>query len=191
MTGTSLNAILFLISLLFDFYISILIIRVILAWVGADYHQPLTHFVVNATNFFIKPLKKILPDFRGLEFATLAAILIVEIIKYFFITALSFGMPNIIGLIILALGDSLRLIIQILSLGLILQVILSWIQPNSPLYYTLAKFTSPMMRPIQRVIPPVSGIDLTPFFALIILQLLVIILVNPLKGIGLGIAIGA
>lgn len=191
MSGTSLNAILFLISSLFDFYIVVLFMRLVLAWVGADYYHPMTQFVVKLTGFLVKPLKKVLPDIRGLETSTLVLIILVEIIKYFLITLFSFGMPNLLGLVILAIGDALRLMIETLSLALVLQVILSWVQPGSPLYLVLAKFTSPMMRPIQKVIPPVAGIDISPVPAIIILQLLIIILVDPIKAAGLGVAIGS
>lgn len=191
MSGTSLNAILFLISCIFDFYILILIMRLVLAWVGADYHNPVTQFVVKMTSFFIKPMKKILPDIRGIETSTLVAIILVEVCKFFFITVLSFGLPNIIGLFILAIGDFLQLLIWALSIALILQVILSWVQPGSHVHQTLDKFTSPLMRPFQRVLPPVAGIDISPIPALIILQLLIIVLVNPMKGVGLGMAIGS
>lgn len=191
MSGTSLNAILFLISCIFDFYILILIMRLVLAWVGADYHNPVTQFVVKMTSFFIKPMKKILPDIRGIETSTLVAIILVEVCKFFFITVLSFGLPNIFGLFILAIGDFLQLLIWALSIALILQVILSWVQPGSHVHQTLDKFTSPLMRPFQRVLPPVAGIDISPIPALIILQLLIIVLVNPMKGVGLGMAIGS
>lgn len=191
MSGNSLNAILFLISTVFDFYTVVLIMRLVLAWVGADYHHPITQFVVKLTNPVIKPLKRFIPDLRGVEIATVIIIVLVEACKYFVITMLSFGLPNVLGLFILALGDAIRLILQTLTLALILQVILSWIQPNSPVYDVLHKFTSPIIRPLQRVIPPVAGIDIAPLPAIIILQLLVIILVNPMKGLGLGVAIGA
>lgn len=191
MSGNSLNAMLFLISTVFDFYTVVLIMRLVLAWVHADYHHPITQFVVKLTNPIIKPLKRVLPDIKGFEIATFIVILLVEACKYFVITILSFGLPNVIGLFILALGDAIRLVLQTLTLALILQVIMSWVQPNSPVYDVLHKFTSPIIRPLQRVIPPVAGIDIAPLPAIIILQLLVIILVNPMKGLGLGVAIGA
>lgn len=191
MSGNSLNAMLFLISTVFDFYTVVLIMRLVLAWVGADYHHPITQFVVKLTNPIIKPLKRFIPDLRGFEIATILVIILVEACKYFVITMLSFGLPNVLGLFILALGDAIRLILQTLTLALILQVIMSWVQPNSPVYDVLHKFTSPIIRPLQRVIPPVAGIDIAPLPAIIILQLLVIILVNPMKGLGLGVAIGA
>jgi YggT family protein len=190
MSGTSLNAILFLISAVFDLYIFVLIIRLILAWSGAEYSHPITQLVVQLTSFIIKPMKKILPDIRGFETSTLVLILVVEIIKYFVITALSFGVPNILGLLLLAIGDSIKLVLELMFYAIFLQFIVGLIQPSSPIYQVLSKLTSPALRPFQRIIPTVGGFDLSPIPALIILQLLIIIVVNPILGMGLSIAVG-
>ncbi len=191
MSGSSLNAVLFLIGLLFNFYIVILIVRLILAWVGAEYTHPVTQFVVRTTSAIVVPMKKFLPDIRGFETATLVLIFVVEMIKFFIITSLSFGLPNIIGLIILSLADTLRLILEILSLALVLQMILSVVQPSSSIYQILNKFTAPVIKPLQKFIPPVAGVDISPIPAIIIMQLIIILALDPMKARGLAMAIGA
>lgn len=191
MTGTSLNAVLFLIGIVFDFYIMAVFFRLLLAWVHADYYSPITQFVIKVTDVFVKPMKKVLPDVRGFETATLVLMLLVEMIKYFLITIFSFGLPNIVGLFVLSIGDTLNLILQTLCLALILQALLSWIMPGSPIYLSLYKLTAPIIRPIQRIIPPIAGIDISPLPVIIILQLLIIIVATPIKGFGLALAIGS
>jgi len=191
MSGNTINALNFLIGKAFEFYVLILIIRLVLAWAGADNYHPVTRFVVNATSFFIKPLKKILPDFHGVEISTLVAIILVEFIKYLILTLLSYGMPNLLGTLIQAFADSLRLMLEALSIALFIQLVLGWLQPGSSVHQILTKFTSPIMRPIQRIIPPIGGVDISPIPVIIILQLLVIVIVNPLAALGLAMAIGA
>jgi YggT family protein len=190
MTGSSLNAALFLVGLLFDFYVVVLIIRLVLAFVHADLYHPITQFAFKLTNPLVNPLKRFLPDLRGFETSTLVVILIVEALRFFFIIMASFGVPNFIGLFIIAFGDALRLTLQTLTLAIILQALISWINPNSPVYQVLYKFTSPVTRPFQRILPPIAGIDISPILTIIILQLLVIVMVNPIKGLGWGMAIG-
>jgi YggT family protein len=190
MSGNSLNGAFFIVGLLFDFYITILMIRLMLALVHADYYHPITQFVIKLTNPIVKPLKRILPDIRGFEISTLLVMLIVSALKFFIIIMASFGVPNIIGLFILAFAELLNLFFQTLTIVVILQALISWINPHSPLYPMLYKMTSPLMRPIQRMIPPISGIDISPIFVVIIFQLLIIVMVNPLKALGLSIAIG-
>ena len=181
MSGTALNGTLFLISCFFDFYIMVLFIRALLSWSGADYHHPLTLFVVKLTSFAVKPLKKFIPDFRNIETATIVLILLVVMLKYLVLTLLSYGMPNIGGLLILAIGDTLRLLLETLSIALILQAVLSWLQPNSPVYQILTKFTLPPYASIAALYHRLAGVDITPFIAIIVLQLLVIIILIPLS----------
>lgn len=190
MAGTLNNALLFLINTIFNAYLFILCIRLILAWVGADYHEPVTQFIVKCTNFIVKPLRRYIPNFKDLETSTLVLILVIEAIKFFFLAILSFGLPNILGLMVFAFADTLRLIITTFFYAILLQAIVSWIQPQSPINYILIKFCSPILRPLQRIIPPINGFDITPIPAFIILQLLIIVLVEPLIAMGWKIAFG-
>lgn len=192
MSGTSLNVILFLISTIFDLYLFILIMRFFLALAGADYSHPITQFVVKFTSFLVKPMRKLIPDFRGAEIATLVLILLLEIIKFFIIIVLSFGLPNLLGLILLALGDTIKLGLEVLSFVFLLQLIMYWLQPTSPINHVLNQFTSFFMRPIQRMFAPsgTSYMWIAWVLAFIILQLLIIIFVNPMLAQGLKIAVG-
>lgn len=191
MTGNTLNAFLFLIQTLFDFYAIILIIRLILAWVHADFYNPITQFVIRATDFLVRPLKKILPHIRGFELATFALIFFVAFIKFFIITTVSFGFPNPLGILILAFSGSIRLILQIMTIAIFLQAIISWINPASPVSHILNQFVSPVLKPFRKLIPPISGIDISPIPAIILLQIIIIVIINPIESYGLGVAVGA
>lgn len=190
MAGTGLNAILFLISCIFDFYIMVLFVRLVLSFAHADYYHPLTQFVVKLSSPVIKPLKKFIPDFRKLETATLVMIILVIMLKYLILSLMSYGFPNIFGLFVLAIGDGIRLLLITLSIALILQAILSWVQPGSPAYLVLNKFTSLITNPLHKFIPPIAGIDITPLIAIVILQLLVIIIADPLIAYGVAMSNG-
>jgi len=190
MSGNALNGILFLISCVFDFYIMVLFMRLVLAWVGADYNHPVTQFIVKLTSFLVVPLKKYIPDIRGFETSTLVLVIIVEFIKYFVLLSMSYGMPNILGLIIIAIADACRLLLATLSLALLIQVILGFVQTTSPVYPILCKFTAPLTRPL-RFIPTIGGIDIAPVIVIVILQLLIITVINPFVAKGLGLATGA
>jgi YggT family protein len=179
------SALLFLINTLFDLYLFILVVRLILVWVGANYYDPITQFIVKMTDTLVKPIRRRIPNINRFETATFLLLIGFESIKYLLVALLSVGMPNIIGLLLLSCGDIIRLIIQIFFYAIILQAILSWIQPNGFSSYFLTQFTSPIMRPIQRFVPPVGGFDITPIPALILLQLLLILLVNPLMTMGM------
>lgn len=190
MSGTSLNALLFLIGSIFDLYILILIIRLFLAWAGADYSHPVTQFIIKLTSFIVKPLRRFLPNVYGIELSTLVLIIFVAALKFLVIFLLSFGFPNLLGLFILALVDSIKLILETLIFAIFLQWLVSYLQPGSPINHVLTKLTWPIMRPLQSILPRIAGIDFSWVVAIIILLLLIIILVDPLLALGLGIAIG-
>jgi YggT family protein len=178
MSDTLRAATLFLITTVFNLYLFVLMVRLILAWVNADYFHPATQFVLKCTNFLVKPLKTYIPNYRRLETATLVCILVIAAIKFFFISLLSFGLPNVVGLLILSVTDALKLLLETFFYAIFLQAILSWLQPGSPIARVLDQFNAPIMHPLQRLIPPVGGFDISPIPALIILQLLILVLVK-------------
>lgn len=189
MSGTSLNALLFIISIVFDLYLIVLIIRFFLALSGAEYSHPITQFVVKFTSFIVKPMRKIIPDFRGVEFATLVLILLVEMIKFFIITILSFGLPNLLGLILLAFADAVKLTLEVLSFVFLLQLFIYWLISLNQL---VTQFTSPFMRPLQRMLAPNGGTGymwVAWVSAFVVLQLFIVMLVNPLLAQGLKVAV--
>jgi YggT family protein len=64
-------------------------------------------------------------------------------------------------------------LIQLLVLVVIIHAVLSFFMPPyDPIRQTLDRFVNPMLNPIRRVIPPVSGIDFSPFVLIILLQVL-------------------
>ena len=180
----------FLLNTLFDLYLFILTLRLMLAFVGANYFDPVTQFIIKLTDFLVKPLRSLIPNIKRLETATLVIILLFESLKFFLISTLTIGFPTVYGVIILSMGDAIKFIIQIYFYAILLQVIISWVQPAAPINRLLYQLISPIMRPLQRCIPPIGGLDITPIPALIILQLLLIMIVSPLLNIGWSAALG-
>lgn len=180
------DALIFLVSTVFDLYIFLLVIRVLLAYAGANYYDPMTQFVVRCTDIIVKPLRRLIPNVRGIEMSAILIIIALELIKYLLLIAISNGNMVLYGLLIVALADTLKLFLQTMFYAIILQAILSWVQPGSPMAPLLYKITSPVIRPIQRLVPAVGGMDISPIPAMILLQLMIIIIVQPLMLVGLG-----
>lgn len=181
------DGLLFLIQTIFDIYLFILVIRVLLAFAGANYFEPITQFVVKCTDFIVKPVRKVIPNVGGIELSSVLIIFALELAKFGLILALSYGGTSLLGLAIIALADTMKMFLQTMFYAIILQVILTWVQPSSPVLSVLYRVSSPVMRPIQRLCPVVGGIDISPIPAMILLQLLIITIVNPLMAIGLGV----
>lgn len=186
------NAIIFLIETLFNLYILILMLRMILQWVGAHFYNPISQFVVKLTNPVVKPLRQILPPIKGIDLATTLILLILEFIKLLLIIWLKAGvLPNVIGLLIMAFGDIIGVILNIFFYAIIISVILSWVNPRQHNSFTdiLYLMTEPLLKPARKIIPPIGGFDISPIPVLIILQLLEMLVANPLISIGFSLAV--
>ncbi len=179
MPATLNEAGLFLITILFDLYLFVLSARLLLFWVKADYFNPITHFVIRLTDPIITKLRRVLPNHRNLETSTLILILFLELSKLLLISLLFDAIPDIgmTAFVFLTLTNTLKLILGTFFYAILFHAILSWIQPGySPISQILSQLSAPILRPLQRAIPPVAGFDLTPLFALILLQFIMILL---------------
>ncbi len=170
------NALIYLISTLFDLYILVLVVRLLLAFARANYFNPLTQFIIKLTDPLVKPLRRLLPNYRGIEFSTLTLIILFEIIKIVVLSFIlgSFAFPAIVFIALLA---TMKIILQAYFYAILLQALLSWFQSGySPVAQLLEQMTAPILKPLRRIIPAVHGVDITPIPALIIIQLLLILL---------------
>ena len=177
------NPLEFIISTLFSLYILALMLRFLLGLVRADFYNPISQFLVRITNPLLVPLRKIIPGFGKIDTASIVLMLVLQLVLLAIIFALRGVSPPIIPLLLTAVGKLLMLVINIFLVAIIVQVIISWVNPGSynPVNAMLNSLTSPVLRPVQRIIPPLSGIDLSPLFALIGLQVLRM-LIMPLLG---------
>ena len=190
MSGSLQEGLLYLIKTLFDLYLFVLIIRFILAGVRADFFNPLTQVAVRLTNPIVKPIRKVVPNFRDIELSSLMLIFLINLVKFTIVAVMSGAMPNVVGLLIISFGDMLRLFIQVMTGALFIYVIMSWVQPFSPMQRLLHQVVMPVLGPFQRVMPPVAGFDLSIIPAFVVLQLITIVFVNPLVQWGIGVAFG-
>ena len=180
MAGSLQEGLVFLIRTVIDLYLFVLIIRFLLAAVHADYFNPLTQLAARLSNPIILPVRKIIPNIYRLELSSLVMIYMINMLKFIVIALLSSMAINIGGLLVIALGDMLHLFLQAMTVALFLYVILSWVQPFSPIQRALQQIVSPLVSPFQRIMPPVAGFDLSIIPAFIVLQLIGIVLINPI-----------
>jgi YggT family protein len=173
----------FLISTLFSLYIIAVMLRFLLGVVRADFYNPISQFLVRITNPLLVPLRRIIPGIGKFDTAALVLLLILQLLSLAAITLLHGGNILSFALLAAAVIELIVLMINVFIFAIFVQVILSWINPGTyhPANSLLHSLTSPVLGPIQRLIPPVSGLDLSPLFALIGLQVLKMLLV-PLLG---------
>ncbi|MDR3478220.1 MAG: YggT family protein [Gammaproteobacteria bacterium] len=189
--NTFANASIFLISTLFDLITFLFIARVVLVAIRADYYNPISQFVNKLTQSIVSPLRRFIPNYKNIELASVVIILVLAMLKFCLLGLILFGHANPIGLFVLASADFLKSILNLFFYAILLQAIMSWIQSGySPVANLLNQITTPLMRPFQRIIPPIGGMDITPIPVMILLQLLLIVIVAPLFTVGQGLAFG-
>lgn len=180
------QAAVYLIQTVFGLYTLAVMLRLLLQMVRADFYNPLSQFLVKITNPPLKPLRRIIPGLFGIDLASVLLLLALKMTELA-LTAIALGhAPRLAGLLVLSLAGLLQLLIYIFLVGIIIQVILSWVRPGeyNPLSALLHDLTEPLLRPARRYIPPISGMDFSPVAVLIALQLLLILVVGPLTSLG-------
>lgn len=166
-----MTATVFLVQTLFGFYILAVMLRFLLQWVRADFYNPLVQFLVRITNPLLLPLRRIVPGYRGLDLAAVVLAFALQLVEVLLV-ALLFSRPLGVGsLLLLTVMELLKLLINIYLWGIIIQTVLSWINPDPrhPAARVLAQLTAPLLRPARRLLPPISGVDLSPILAVVAL----------------------
>jgi len=192
--GYLTSPLLLLINTLFDLYVLLVLLRFLLQMLRADFYNPVSQFVVRVTTPPLKPLRRIIPGIGGQDLAAIVLSMLILLLKYFLLRALDtavidianvltpIGTISIAGLIIVSLAEILALFINIFLFAIIIQVILSWINPGAynPAIGLINSISRPVMRPIQRFIPPLGGLDLSPLFATLGLMVLKMLVIPPI-----------
>lgn len=187
------NASIFLIKSIFDLYIFIVMLRIVLQWVQADLTNPVFGLVVKLTSPPLKPIRRIIPTINGMDIAAIVLLLILEIIKLAILVWLQVNaIPTLEGLAVLAFAELLNQLINIFFFAILALAILSWLSPlaHGALVEVLYKVCEPLLKPFRRFIPPLMGFDLSPIPVLILLKLLTYLIVQPLGQIGIELALG-
>jgi len=177
------NPLEFLVTTLFSLYILAVMLRFLLGAVGADFYNPVSQFLVRITNPLLVPLRKVIPSIGKFDSAAILLMLALQVLSLLLVVLLRGISVPVLALLFAAIGELVMLVINVFMFAILVQVILSWVNPGNynPVSSLLYSITGPVLRPIQRVIPPLSGIDLSPLVAILGLQVLRM-LVLPLLG---------
>lgn len=181
------NAISFLLSTLLNLLSILFLLRFYMQLVRAPFQNQIGQMVMTLTDFAVKPLRKIIPSIKKLDLSTLLLAIATQLILRVGLLYLSqfplavAGETVWINILGLALLSTLRLMVDILFYSLLLQAILSWVNPLSAAAPILNLMTNPILKPIQRFVPIANGIDFSPFVSMILLQMVNISFVIPLE----------
>jgi YggT family protein len=167
------NASSYLVEALVGLALYAVLLRFWLQWVRGDFRNQVGQFLIATTNPVVIPLRKILPSVGSIDTATIVLALLVAIFKTVLLSLIQGFMPPVLNIIIYALAELLRCTIYLFMAGLIVSILASWINPHSyhPLVATAQSIANPILAPFRRLIPPLGGLDISPIFVFLILNL--------------------
>lgn len=175
---------LLLVNTLGSLLLLIIVLRFLLQLVRADFYNPLSQFIVKATNPVLVPLRQLVPNIAGID---TAAIVLAVIVQYIFMCGLlvlagnGAALPwlNIVAWAAIAV---VALVLNIYFWGLIITVIASWIAPNSynPALILINQLLEPVVRPIRKAMPDMGGLDLSPIVIFLLIQMIEILFIRPM-----------
>jgi YggT family protein len=174
-----MTALIFIVDTLLSLALFVVLARLLLQWARADFRNPIAQAIVRLTNPVILPLRRVLPPIGKVDTASVVAVLLVAIIKVAIIFALSGYVTPSLELWLRSIAVELvQALLRTYFYAIILYALLSLIAPGgySPLQSVLASICEPVLRPFRRLIPPIAGIDLSPLWAIIAIQAILLLL---------------
>ncbi|MGA9851513.1 MAG: YggT family protein [Gammaproteobacteria bacterium] len=178
MISRSFIAFVFLINTLLGLYTAAVMLRFLLQWVRADFYNPICQAIVKLTNPLLLPLRRIVPGWRGLDFAAVVLVIIIQVINVVLVLVLvryPLVPPD------LAWWTFLKIIFVLVNLyfvTILVEAVLSWTNQghHNPIASLLWSVNAPLLQPARKLIPPLGGLDFSPLVVLILLQVINILL---------------
>lgn len=185
------QALMFVVSTVLTFFIYSVLLRFYLQLFRAPYNHPFFKFVVALTDFLVKPLRRIIPGFRGWDMASLLLAWLLEFVLLyvtFYLQGAAAAQPGLSiapALAFLAAVKLLTASIYILMAAVFIQAIMSWVNPYNPLTPLLNSLTAPFTRPVQKVVPPIANVDLSPLIVFFLAQLFLMVPIAWLESVAI------
>lgn len=181
------NAGVILVEFVFGLLIVLVVLRVLLQLVRANFHNPICQFLYRATNPVMIPLRKVIPGWRRLDVAGVLLVWLLFVVKAALVFALARSLPALPGLFVIALADMLGWLLVFLLVLIFVRVVLGFVGGDSrhPIVPLVFQLTEPVLAPIRRRLPAPGGIDLSPLLAFLVIALARALIVAPLLDLGL------
>lgn len=169
------SALVFIVSSLAQLYLFVLLLRLLLPWLGADFRNPLAQGVLKITSPLVVPLRRVIPPIGRIDTATLLVTYAILYATIFLILSIQGLRGDFVAIAVSALVYLPLLTLRLYTFLIIVRVILSWVSTGgyNPAVAIIFTLTDPVLRPFRRIIPAMGGFDLSPIFAIILVGALV------------------
>jgi len=170
----------FLIDIIFQLFGIGLILRACMFAIRLHPFNPFSQAILRATDWLVQPIRRIVPGSGRFDWPSILACWVTAILYLLLSWLIATGsmMPAaIIGPLLLSgLLVGLKWLFNIIVWVTLIQAVLSWVNPLSPIMPVLYTLTAPLLDPIRRALPRMGGLDLSPLVLLVIAQIAMMIL---------------
>jgi YggT family protein len=173
----------YLIDVVFGLFTFALLLRFVMQTMRAPFRNPLGQAVIALTDWIVKPLRRVLPGYKGLDWASLIATILFQLLWILALRLVFGGFlftgDGVLFLLVRTAFEFVNNVLWLFIVIVIVQAVLSWVAPDGPLSDLLNALTFPLLRPIRKVIPPIGGtLDLSPLVFIVAAQILLMLLAN-------------
>ena len=163
-----------LLRISFWLYTVVLVLRFMLHFANADYYNPVSQGLVRFTKLPVELLGRFLPTLGRFDLATLVAAILCGYLAIGFQAALQgYSLAGYWGMAVLwsAIGIA-NLALDIAFVCLLVSILISWLQPRQShtILDVCQQLVEPMMAPLRRVLPPISGLDFSPILLFVLIN---------------------
>lgn len=162
----------FVLSSVAGFFTFLLLARFVMQWARAPFRNPIGQFVITLTGWMVRPARRVIPTAWGHDLPSLVLAWLMQVIYLGVINAIGGsihpGVSPVAIIALVAVFETASIACNLVIVVVIISALLSWINPHAPIAPVINAVAGPMLRPFQRVIPLIGGIDLSPialFFA--------------------------
>ena len=179
----------FLVDTILGLFSLALLLRFYFQLLRVPYYNSVSQFLIAITDFIVRPARRFIPGWAGMDLSTLVLAWLLECIiiaSMYMVQGYDFEINIVTSLGVMGLLGIVEIIkttLYIVLMMIIMQAVLSWVNPHSPLAPLLDSFTRPFLAVFRKRIPPVANVDLSPLFVLILIQVLLMVVVGVNKEI--------
>jgi YggT family protein len=172
------QALYFIVKTIAQLYLLVMLLRFWLPLLRADFRNPLAQGILRITSPLVIPLRRILPAIGRIDTATIIVAFAIQYLTVIVLLAIGGNSVSVIPILMTSIIELAILSLNLFFFVILIKIILSWVAPTTYNYATalLTALAEPVLRPFRRIIRPIGGLDISPIFAIILLQAAVIFL---------------
>lgn len=174
------QALYFIVKTIAQLYLLVLLLRFWLPLLRADFRNPLAQGILRMTSPLVIPVRRLLPSIGRIDTSTILVAYVIQYLTILVLLVISGMRVDTVPILVTTVIELAILSLNLFFFVILIKIILSWVAPTTYNYATalLHTLAEPVLRPFRRIVKPIAGLDISPVFAIILLQAAVILLQN-------------